>query len=535
MKLVNRLFCIAAAAVALVMTACVESTEMSFEEAEHIALRAWMERNRPDLLDNFQPQGEYYVDLLDEGVADSMPVMYDDAWLWFSVTCRDLAGNVVLTRNSDLAQLQNSYTDYTHYSPFFLYCGANSTSLVEGTYMAIRNKLKIGDRDYSVRYGTKMRLYLPSSIGTKSQGMGGDGGYEGQFTLNANRPMIIDVQVWGHVTNPVAYEDQWVKSFAAANGGLAPEKPDDEDKAEKRRSYMRPQLRADKEDDDKEEEIVYDNQWHLAVDSIAALYINYLYTPKQSLNFDCLGRDTLIYEGQTEYNRGKIYGSRGLAQINKQIDEALIERFGEGLHPADAEPLDSVSTAKIWYVMRSLDGFVIKTNIDEVKKIVYENSEIGNEDSAREFITGDDGEANTSFLDAERYAIPQMKLGAWNCIISGSSNAYGAVGVTGATSSSSSSGSYYDFYNYYNYFNSYYGNGYYPDYYGGYYGYGYGGYGYDYYSNYMYGPYYGNYNYGYNTGDTTVTTTTVTEVQPYAPLLWQIFIEKAEEKDELDK
>ena len=204
----------AAVASALIPVSCVESTEMGFDEVEKIALQSWMEINRPDLLDNFQPSGEYYVELLDEGAADSLPVRHDNAWLWFNVTCRDLAGNVVLTRNSELARLQNSYTDHTHYTPFFLYCGENNTSMLEGTYMAIRNKLKIGDKEYSVRYGTKMRLYLPSSIAAGSGGMGGDGGYEGQYRLDANRPTIVDVEVWGHVNNPLAYEDQWVKSFA---------------------------------------------------------------------------------------------------------------------------------------------------------------------------------------------------------------------------------------------------------------------------------------------------------------------------------
>ena len=326
----------AAVASALIPVSCVESTEMGFDEVEKIALQSWMEINRPDLLDNFQPSGEYYVELLDEGAADSLPVRHDNAWLWFNVTCRDLAGNVVLTRNSELARLQNSYTDHTHYTPFFLYCGENNTSMLEGTYMAIRNKLKIGDKEYSVRYGTKMRLYLPSSIAAGSGGMGGDGGYEGQYRLDANRPTIVDVEVWGHVNNPLAYEDQWVKSFAEANGGLAPEKKDEE-AAAKRRSFKRSATRADGEEPEKP---VYDDKWHLAVDSIAALYINYLYTPERGLNFDCIGRDTMMFEAQTDYKYGKIYGAKGLAQINKEIDEALLERFGKGLDPADAEPLD---------------------------------------------------------------------------------------------------------------------------------------------------------------------------------------------------
>ena len=511
----------AAVASTLISVSCVDSTEMGFEEVEKIALQSWMEINRPDLLDNFQPLGEYYVEILDEGAADSLPVRHENAWLWFNVTCRDLAGNVVMTRNSDLARLQNTYTDHTHYTPFFLYCGEDNTSMLEGTYMAIRNKLKIGEQEYSVRYGTKMRLYLPSSIAAGSGGMGGDGGYEGQFRLDANRPTIVDVEVWGHVNNPLAYEDRWVKAFAEANGGLAPEKKD-EAAAAKRRTFRRSATRAD---GDEAEKPVYDDKWHLAVDSIAALYINYLYTPETGLNFDCIGRDTMMFEGQTEYRYGKVYGTKGLAQINKEIDEALLERFGEGLDPADADPLDSVSTAKIWYVFRLLDGFVIDTNIPEVKKVIYEDVEDDDEGTAASFVTEKNSTAN-DYVDAWLYAIPQMKLGAWNVILTASSNAYGAVGRSGTKSTSTSGGyNYYDYLNYYNYFNSYYGNSYYNNYYNGYYGgYGYGGYG-GYYNNYMYSPYYGSYNLG--TDDETETTTTITsEILPYTPLLWQVFIEE---------
>ncbi|MBQ5395471.1 MAG: hypothetical protein IIU59_01165, partial [Alistipes sp.] len=356
MRLINRLFCILC--VAFSFGSCVESVTLSYDEMEAIALEEWIRINRPELLNNYQPNGGYYVELLDEGVADSVPVRYHNAWLWFDVTCRDLAGNVVLTRNSELARMQNSYTDYTHYVPYFLFCGEeNSSNLPEGTYLSMRNKLNIGGKEYSARYGTKMRLYLPSSIAAGNNGMSGDGGYEGQYTLDKNRPMVVDIKVWGHVTNPVEYEDNWVRSFAEANGGLAPI-PENKDEAEEqqrlRRSYMRPIVTRGEETDteDSKEPIVYDDKWYAPVDSIAGLYVNYMYSPKVSLEYNCLRPDTLMYQGQTEYKIGKIYGTKTLAQINKEIDQVLLKKFGEGLHPADAEPADSVSIADVWYVTR---------------------------------------------------------------------------------------------------------------------------------------------------------------------------------------
>lgn len=534
MKIFYTFFSLMMAFVGLSLSSCVESDDLTFDEVETIALQSWMEKNRPDLLDNYQPQGGYYVELLNEGVADSVPLRHSDSWVWYDITCRDLAGNVIMTRSSDLARLQSSYTEYTHYAPYFLYCGDENNSMIEGTYMALRNILKIGDKEYAVRYGTKMRLYLPSSI---VGNIYSDGGYEGQYSLDKNKPLIAEMEIMGHVTNPLAYEDQWIKSFAEANGGLAPDNDSSQEESSysaKRYQIKQMMTRGDDTDSDKKEPIM-DDKWRLAVDTIAALYINYRYTPKQSLNFDCLGADTMLHANQTSYKQGKIYGVKSLADLNKEIDELLLERFGEGLDPAEAEPADSVSSLDVWYITRLMDGFIIDTNIPEVKRLIYNDPSIADEDC--EALSFDmENEDNNSYVDAWKYAIPQMRVGSWNVILTGSSNAYGATGVAGSHStSSSSSGNYYDYYNYYNYYNSYYGNSYYNDYYGGYYGgygYGYGGYGGygDYYNNYYYNSmYYNNYYNNSYTTDTTTSTTTTSEVPAYSPLLFQVFVEETPE------
>jgi hypothetical protein len=258
------------------------------------------------------------------------------------------------------------------------------------------------------------------------------------------------------------------------------------------------------------------------------LYINYLYTPKQSLDFNCLA-DTTLFANQTEYRQGKLYGVKSLAQINQEVDAALIKRFGEGLHPSEAEAIDSVATAKIWYVTRLLDGFIVDTNIPEVKEILHEDYTAEGKGTALDFVTGKDNAGDNSYVDAWKYAIPQLKLGAWNAILTTSSNAYGATGVSGTRkTTSSSNNNYYDYYNYYNYYNSYYGNGYYNNYYNNYYGGygGYGGYGYGYYPNYYNSMYYNNYYNNSYTTDTTESETVTTEIQPYSPLLFQVYIEK---------
>jgi hypothetical protein len=208
MRFVNRILSFVCVALVFALSSCVKNDEMTYEELENMALKSWIENNHPDLLDCYQPMGGYYVELLDEGHPDSLPVRGSNAWVRFDVTCRDLAGNIVLTRNDEYARLQNSYTDHTHYVPFFLYCGEDPTpAMPEGTYLSMRNKLNIHGKEYQARYGTKMRLFLPSSVAAGDKTMGGDGGYEGQYELDANRPVIVEMQVWGHVNNPLAYED----------------------------------------------------------------------------------------------------------------------------------------------------------------------------------------------------------------------------------------------------------------------------------------------------------------------------------------
>ena len=77
--------------------------------------------------------------------------------------------------------------------------------------------------------------------------------------------------------------------------------------------------------------------------------------------------------------------------------------------------------------------------------------------------------------------------------------------------------------NYLNYSQSYYGNnGYYGGYYGDYYGYGgLGGYGYG-------GGYYGGYGDYYDSGETTTTTEVYTDIPPFTPMIFQIYIEPEE-------
>lgn len=510
---------------AAILVSCVEEPSADFPQIEQMALAAWIDKYRPDLKDLYQEKGGYYVEILDEGCADSIPVAGKSAWVWYDFTGRDLQGNVCISRNDATAMQQGTYTEYTHYVPYYRFSGEDSHTLMEGTYLAIFNELNIGGKSYSARYGTKMRLYLPSTVVGSGTGITGDGGYEGQYSLDGNKPMIVEMTLYGHTNNPVAYEGNHVDSFADINGGICSEHAKDKtDKTEK--SYRRMLTRGEVGDKEEEEEIdprpleFFDGRWHRPVDTLAQLYVNYAYTPAEdTFDFNAIGADTMMFPGQTLYSRGKIYADKPMSTIDKEINEALVERFGKGItydEVLTTDSLISIDKANVWYITRLLDGYVVDTNIDEVKRIVY--GEVKSEGSALTFDTTDDAENNC--ILAWNYSLPTMRLGQWASILTVSTYAYGIVGKTGSTKSSSSSTSNsYDWLNYYNYMQ--YMNSYYGTSYGGMYNMGY----------YGYNPYfYGNI-YDTTEDDNAVTVvSTNTEILPYAPMLFQIYIEPKSEE-----
>lgn len=513
----------AVAVSAMLATSCVNEEDMPFKEVENRSLKAWMDKNRPDLAGNYQEDGRYYVEVLEAGIADSVSinsVLSDDkqgqCWVFFNVTGRDLHGQVCLTRSETVARMQGTFTKYTHYVPYMRFIGENNVSLMEGTYLAMKNVLTLGEdyaaehglpRSLEMRCGTKLRLYLPSSIVNGAGGLSGDGGYEGDFVLDGNRPMIMDIEITDRVNNPLAHEGDMVDAFGEANGGVSPVKDkedgEDEDKTSALASVRRSLTRADEETG--EEEVDDGMYWRHAYDTIRGLLVSKKYVPNAEGGFDFAFRypkggdaEHPVYAMNKVYTDSGVYAG-GAAELDRKINAALIERFGEGV--TDGEKVGDKGTARVWYICRFLDGFVIDTNIDEVKELVY-----GKIDSAGSVLSYSVTSNKDDYITAWYYVIPELKYGQWATFVTTSSFAYGATGMTGSssTSSSGSSFSYYPYYNFYNYYNSYYGNSYYDMY---------------------YNNYYNSMLYDQSTSTTTKTTIT-TEIQPYIPLIFQVFVEK---------
>lgn len=479
----------------LLLVACADPQDRIYEGLEAESLGKWMEKHHPELKKNRQENGGYYVDVLDPGNPDR-PVNDTVYWVRLEFTGRDLAGNVCLTRDELTARQIGSFTKYTHYVPFYRYCGDESANLLDGMHRALRNTLTL-DADYAadrgleteitLGLGAEVILYMPSTI--VGGGLSGSGGYEGQdtYTLSESRPLVVRMKVVDLVKNPLQAEGDEVDAFAEQNGTLKPV-----EKSEPETSAVRGA-----------EEPQYNDgyAWRTANDTIPQLYIHHTWKPttdpSKLLNY----RNTY---------RSSVAPYSDMAHLDQQINEALLKRFGEGTLEGDSVKISG--TAKVWYIGRFLDGFIFDTNIDEVKTLIY-----GKVESEGEAISITPQTDKKSYVDSWYYSIPQLRYGQWAAVIGTSTYNYGALGQEGATTTNTTTTgydqSYYDMINYYNYMNSYYGNSYYGGYYGNYYDY----YNYGYYNNYYYD----------NSNITTTTTTTIsTEIQSYTPLLFQLYIEE---------
>ena len=479
------------------LSSCINEESISNEEREKISLEAWIKLNKPELLDNYQEEGGYYVEILDGDKDENIPVSadgndygsqplmeQDTCWVYCNMTGRDINGAICMTRDGKLADMCGTFSYSTHYVPFVNYCGENNMGLLEGTYLSMRHELKIGDTTYKMHRGSKVRLYLPSSIAYGENGSQTEGGYEGQYSLDASRPLILDIEVLSAIKNPSELELSMVKSYIG---------------------WEDPWVQATKPESEKTDE--NDDL------TLKGLYYSYAYNPATDNTYNYRYMQPHLKGTNNPYVDNKKYSYGNMPFINQQINDILLKRFGKGLDASQRGEKNIVTKdgrADVWYVLRFLDGFVVDSNIAEIRTLVF-----GEQDPVCEVFSyspSDDegkGEEERQAIGAWYYCIPQMHYGAYGQIVTTSGYAYGAAGMSGTTTtetSSSAAASYYNAMNYYNYYNSYY------NYYGSYYNY----YDYNYY----------NYNYNYSTDEETTTTTTIsTEILPYTPLVFTIFVE----------
>ena len=204
---------LAVALSAFALTSCIKEETVSNKEREKVSLEAWIKLHKPELLNNYQEEGGYYVEILEGDKNENIPVKGNDfgseplmeqdtCWVYTNMTGRDINGTICMTRSGVLADMCGTFSYFTHYVPYINYCGETNMGLLEGTYISMRNELTLSeeycdlyykqhnislDTTYKMRRGSKVRLYLPSSIAYGENGSATEGGYEGQYALDASR------------------------------------------------------------------------------------------------------------------------------------------------------------------------------------------------------------------------------------------------------------------------------------------------------------------------------------------------------------
>lgn len=512
------------------LSSCVKEKEYSGDELEARALRAWIKKNRPELIQNYQQTGGYYVDVLawgdTEATAEStttesndlgnLPIMEQDTcWVFYNFTGYDLDGNVCSTRKEMVARMQATFSDRTHYVPYGNYCGKEEFyAIVEGSYLASRNKITLGEEyvaskndickgtELMLRKGSKVRLYLASTIGYGSDGSSSEGGYEGQYTLAANVPMILDMEVIRVVKNPSDNELEMVNQVVKISNDSSEftawyqvENTEDSDSDSDGDGDNDTENSSDTEDTEGEgsEKKYYEG-----------LYYSSSFTPTEEFAHLVHARPDMAGTGNAYEDTQRFVN---MAEFDKKLWKILDEKFAEDIAETteeDAKEIGEDNTAMIWYVGRFLDGFIFDTNIDEVKELAF-----GETDGGGSSISYSVSSSKDEYISAWAHCIPKLRYGRWGAIITTSGYAYGSTGVSASTSTSSSSSAAYNalanLYNYYSMMGSSYYNAY---------------------SYYNYYNYYGGYNNYYDYEDTT--STIETEIAPYTPLIFYIFIEPTE-------
>ena len=87
MKFITRFLCVPVAGL-LALTSCAKDEDESYVQFENQALEAWMTQHRSDLVQNYQSDGGYYIDVIEAGDQSLDPIGKEPIWVSFDFTGR---------------------------------------------------------------------------------------------------------------------------------------------------------------------------------------------------------------------------------------------------------------------------------------------------------------------------------------------------------------------------------------------------------------------------------------------------------------
>ncbi len=356
-------------------------------------------------LDNvYRQEGGYWIEPIDLTTQEGTATNAGECWVRYNFTSRSLIGDLCHTRNETQARQEGTFNYTTYYSPISLFLTDDWDNddyeyynyyyfyqdMVD-TYtnddfainMALMTtELTIDGEVVNLYEGNEFYIYMPYHL--RGAYYNGSGGYAGYTSLGSYRPMVSKIEIVDIIPDTSTWESEQIETFMTNNPGdwVMVQYDDDEDG----------------EDDD-----------------VEGLYINYGYTPET----------TYVFTNPYDYGEMpsfSYYGIEGIDQLDEAINTELIDEYGLG--ESEGEYVGEEDEASIWYILRTLDGFIIDTNITAVGTYAFGST--SNCGTALGYTAEDD---YSDYIDAWFYAVPKLKYGAWASILTTSDYAYGVYGL----------------------------------------------------------------------------------------------------------
>ena len=197
------------AVASLLAVSCAEKPKDDMGGIEQMSLDAWMAAyGSPEA--QKRPNG-MYVETLTEAADPAALTAEKDSWIQLNYTGMLLDGSVYVSRSEEVARLEGTFSRRVHYVPQLLQVTESSYFLNKGQYEGL----------LGMKEGEKTRLYLPPALAYGSSGTSISDGYQGQSSVPANRPIMVDMELVRVFDDPTEYENKQVDEYAAANWQMA--------------------------------------------------------------------------------------------------------------------------------------------------------------------------------------------------------------------------------------------------------------------------------------------------------------------------
>ncbi len=449
----KRVFLGLAAAASVALGGCASDKNavvLDYDEIELTVLAEIMNKFYPDAY--YQADG-FYVESIDMSAKDGIATNEGEGyWIRYNITSTKLNGDICNTRNATMAKQQGTFNYYTRYAPTMQILSnveyEDYEAIDNAGFEPVIDLLKVDALDYmcqnknitidnqvtNVYAGNKFKLFVPSAL--QGASANGSGGYAGQNSISATETMISTVEIVEVIPDIEKSELSDIQKFVDANS-------DGTNEWKAVTNYL-------EYEEDGEEYYDYDDDptsddYFLCQcdhpgfkgDHIHVL-VNQGYEPSTIYNYtnpydyQYLKDHDLTGVGATAEDRfnyvdGLIVSA--LESLAADEDENYANGTFELSTDEDDDIIDPETTAKVWYVLRTLDGFVVDTNIKEIKEIVYGDDTIGSP------IAYTPSTSSSDYVAAWYAGLIDLKYGQWASILTKSTYGYGATGQNGSSAS----------------------------------------------------------------------------------------------------